>query len=75
MLNGQFIFEFLILCIHPIPYYDKAYTFYFMNINTKTAYQPFHYSLSHFLFCFMFLRVYFVIRTIMNYTMYQELHS
>jgi hypothetical protein len=42
---------------------------------TKSVYLPVRYMLSDFLFAFMFLRVYFVIRTLMNFSPYSEMHA
>ena len=45
-------------------------------MNTKTEVQTFHYALgANFLYSLMFLRVYFIVRTCMNYTVYQELYA
>lgn len=42
---------------------------------TKSTYVDVRYLLSDFLFAFMFMRVYFLIRTIMNFCPYSELYS
>lgn len=71
MCTFEFLFEFTILCFHPLPYYEKAYTFYFLDMNSKTEEQPFVYALgANFLYALMFLRVYFIVRTCMNYAVY-----
>lgn len=44
-------------------------------LGSKTEYLPVKYMLSDFLFAFMFLRVYFVIRTLMNFSQFSEMHS
>jgi hypothetical protein len=44
-------------------------------LGSKNEYVPVHYMLSDFLFAFMFLRFYFLIRTLMNFSVYSELYS
>ncbi len=76
MCTFEFLFELTILSFHPLPYYEKAYTFEFLDMNSKTVMKKFHYALgANFLFSLMFLRVYFIVRTCMNYTVYQELYA
>lgn len=75
-LSTEFLFEVLLLIIHPIPQYDKEYTFYILNmLGSKDQYVPVKYMLGDFLFAFMFFRVYFLIRTIMNFSSYSDLYS
>jgi hypothetical protein len=67
----NFLFEVLLLVIHPLPYYEKEYTFMILNmLSSKDAYVPVKYMLGDFLFAFMFMRVYFLIRTIFNFSIY-----
>lgn len=74
--SWEFMFEFVILAVHPLPYYDVQYDVPILNmLGDKSEYQPVRYMLSDFLFAFMFLRVYFVIRTLMNFTSFSEMHS
>ena len=76
LFSSSFLFEVFLLIIHPLPYYDKEYTFYILNmLSSKDAYVPVHYYLGDFLFAFMFMRVYFLIRTIFNFSIYQDLNS
>ncbi len=76
MCSFEFLFELTILCFHPLPYFERAYTFEFLDMNSKTVMKEFHYALgANFLFALMFLRVYFIVRTCMNYTVYQELYA
>jgi hypothetical protein len=44
-------------------------------LGSKNEYVPVHYMLSDFLFAFMFLRFYFLIRTLMNFSIYSDLYS
>lgn len=71
LISTEFLFEVLLLVIHPLPNFDKEYTFYILNmLGSKNEYVPVKYMLGDFLFAFMFFRVYFVIRTIMNFSTY-----
>lgn len=72
----EFLFEVLILVIHPLPYIDKEYTFNIINmLGSKDQLVPVKFMLGDFLFAFMFMRCYFIIRTIMNFSSYSDLHS
>jgi hypothetical protein len=72
----EFLFEVLILVIHPLPYIEEEYTFKILNmLGSKDQLVDVKYMLSDFLFAFMFLRFYFVIRTIMNFSIYSDLNS
>jgi hypothetical protein len=44
-------------------------------LGTKSNYVPVKYFLSDFLFAFMFLRFYFVIRTLLNFCIFSDLFS
>lgn len=75
-LSTEFLFEVVILIVHPLPYIEFEYTFFIINmLGSKDALVPVRYMLGDFLFAFMFLRCYFVIRTIMNYTSFSDLNS
>ena len=75
-LSFEFFFEVLSLVIHPLPYIEKEYVFDIINmLGAKDQYVPVHYMLGDFLFAFMFLRCYFVIRTIMNFSTFSDLNS
>lgn len=54
------------LLTHPIPYYDK-YVILVCNGDQKVAF-----LLSDFLFAFMFLRLFFLLRTSFNYSIYTD---
>ncbi len=76
ILSWEFIFEFTILAIHPLPNYDAEYHFLIIDmLSTKSKLVPVTYNLSDFLFAFMFLRVYFLIRTLLNFTDFSDLYS
>jgi hypothetical protein len=66
----------MILMVHPIPYYDQKYTFEIIDMFVdKSRYVPVDYYLGDFLFAFMFMRFYFLIRTLVNFSLYSELFS
>ena len=44
-------------------------------LGSKSRRVPVSYNLSDFLFAFMFLRVYFLIRTLLNFTNFSDLYS
>ncbi|CDW74107.1 small-conductance calcium-activated potassium channel protein [Stylonychia lemnae] len=70
------IFEIIILCVHPFPYLEEEYTFQIINMfNEKDRFVGVNYLLSDFLFAFMFLRFYFLLRTITNFSTYSDLSS
>jgi len=72
----EFAFEFLILAVHPLPYYEREYHFEILDmLSTKTQYVDVRYMLGDFLFAFMLLRVYFLVRTLMNLNLYNDLQS
>lgn len=76
LFKFETLFEILILVIHPLPYIDYEYEFLIINmLGSKDKYVPVHYMLGDFLFAFMFLRCYFLLRTIMNYSVYSNLNS
>jgi hypothetical protein len=73
----EFYFEFIILAIHPIPYYEYSFNIDIIDMmGTKKETNPVTYLLcSDFLFAAMCLRVYFLVRTMMNFSIYAELYS
>lgn len=75
-MSAEFLCETLILCIHPLPYYDEQYTFKIINmLSDKNKLVDVNYMLGDFLFAFMFLRFYFILKTIMNFSVYSDLSS
>ena len=74
--STEFLFEVCILIIHPLPYLDQEYTFNIINMfGDKSKLVPVNYMLGDFLFAFMFMRCYFLMRTIMNFSAYSDLNS
>jgi hypothetical protein len=66
----------MLLCIHPLPYFEQEYSFKVIDmLITKSKYVEVKYMLGDFLFAFMFLRFYFVIRTLMNFSNVSDLSS
>jgi hypothetical protein len=55
---------------------ERAYTFEIVDmLVSKTKRDPITYMLSDFLFAMMFLRCYFLIRTLLNFSVYSDLYS
>lgn len=55
---------------------EKQYPVKILNmLSTKDNYVDVNYFLSDFLFAFMFMRFYYLIRTLMNFSVYSELYS
>jgi hypothetical protein len=76
MCTVGFLAEVIVIAVHPFPYIEKLYIVPTLDMmDTKSVYLDIEYLLSDFLFAFMFLRVYFLIRTCMNYSVYNELFS
>jgi hypothetical protein len=76
LCSPGFIMEFLILVIHPLPYIEYEYTFKILNmLGSKDQLVDVNYMLGDFLFAYMFLRVYFLLRTVSNFSYYSNLNS
>jgi hypothetical protein len=76
IFTWEFLFEFTILAVHPLPYMDVEYDIPILDmLGQKKQRFIVKYMLSDFIFAFMFLRVYFVIRTLMNFCPYSEMYS
>ena len=72
----EFLFEVMLIIVHPLPYIEYEYQISIINmLSAKDQLVPVNYMLGDFLFAFMFLRCYFVIRTIMNFTSFSDLNS
>lgn len=66
----------MVLAIHPMPYIEQQYTNHILNmLGSKDKYVEVNYMLSDFLFAFMFLRFYYIVRTLMNFSVYSDLYS
>ena len=76
LCSWEFLMEFLILVIHPLPYVEYEYPNKIINmLGAKDQLVVVNYMLSDFLFAWMFMRFYFLIRTLMNFNVYSELYS
>jgi len=66
----------MILMVHPIPFYEKEFHVPMLDmLGSKSQYVDVRYMLGDFLFAFMLLRFYFLVRTLMNLNLYSELTS
>ena len=62
--------------VHPIPFYEKEFHVPMLDmLGSKSQYVDVRYMLGDFLFAFMLLRFYFLVRTLMNLNLYSELTS
>ena len=73
--NGQFFTkmlfaEVLILAMHPVPFFDRYVVFEGKKTNYKIVY-----FFSEVMMALMWLRIYFLIRTVMNYTDFMDAYS
>lgn len=68
LITKTFLIEILILLISPIPFYD-----WYIPIRAKSYHVV--YFVSEFLFAFMFLRIFFLVRAVFNYSVYTNAHS
>lgn len=74
-ITPSFILEVLLIAIHPIPFYDHEFSMNNMDVSDRAVWVVVTYKLSDFLLVFMFLRVWLLIRTIFNYTMFTDLYA
>lgn len=74
LINKTFVVECLILIVQPLPFYER---FFVMEcINLKSIERQFvMYYLCDFILVFMFLRLMFLARSIMNYSIYTDAFS
>jgi len=69
-LNTQFLIQFLILIVSPIPGYDKIYKYdKKVSIIGSDSHHNTMYR-SDYIFAFMFLRLYFLYKVVINYNGY-----
>ncbi len=75
-MKPEFIVQFVILAVHPLPLYEKEYKVLMLDmLATKAQYIEVKYMLGDFLFAFMLLRFYFLVRTLLNLNLFSELTS
>jgi len=67
-VTKHLILEILILIISPIPFVE-----FYVTIEAKEG--PITYFFSDFLLALMFFRVFFVVRSIFNYSIYTDAYS
>jgi len=71
-----FIFELLILIICPLPRLEAFITIdYVVEESPKLSYARIAQPLSDYILAFMFLRLFFVFRSIFNYSIYTDPYS
>jgi hypothetical protein len=76
LCSWEFFVEFFALMIHPLPYLDMKCPMSMLNLlSTKDGDITVDYYLSDFLFALMFLRIFFIIRTLMTFSVYSAQHS
>lgn len=72
--NVNFWIEVVVILICPIPYYDFIITIPAMN-PTKTGSVNVYYLFSDFILAFMFVRVIFLMRAWINYSIFMDIYS
>jgi hypothetical protein len=70
----NFWLEVLIILICPIPYYDFIIEIPAMN-PSKTGYVKVYYLFSDFILAFMFVRILFLLRAVINYSIFMDIYS
>jgi len=70
----QLVIEVLIMLVFPIPFYDKWVVLVVVDPNDHEI-EPITYYMSDILMAFMFLRLWFVFRTIMSRSKYLDAYS
>ena len=73
MTRGFFI-ETAILLIFPYPFYERIFSFDFISVDGKTTEQV-YYPLCHFLIVARFARLFFLVRSIFNFSLYTDAYS
>ena len=69
----SFWLEAAIFLVCPLPFFEKAFSFEYIDTSSSRAVKiKIYYLLSDFILVFMFLRIYFVVRAVFNYNMYMD---
>ena len=68
-LTTELIFEITIMCLFPMPHYDIYIQFSVNELNDTT------YFLGEFLFVCMFMRSYFLIQSLLSYSVYKDSYA
>ena len=74
-ISKSYIFEIVVISIHPLPYWDPTFTVYSINLTDRTKFVPTVYRMSHVLLAFMFIRTLFLLRTVFNYSMFTDMYA
>lgn len=74
LLRWDYIVDVLIMIASPIPYYDLIITMKAIDAD-KRSFIPVYYLLSDFILVFMFTRVIFVARAVINYSIFMDIYS
>ena len=75
-MTKAFLIEFLILVIHPFPYYEQSWTMNIIDMSSKADKIQVTYLIGEdFLFAWLFLRVYFLMRTMLNFSVFSDLYA
>ena len=72
--NFKLVMDILILIVFPLPFYDR-YIFIKQNDENGLEYFYTDYLLSDFMIAFMFLRILFLLRSAVNYSIYKDAYS
>ena len=79
VLNGRLVIEIIILLVFPYPFIERKIEFQQPSIKEKNEkwsnLVPLCYNLSEFLYVFMFVRLFFIVRALFNFTPYQDDHA
>jgi hypothetical protein len=67
--------EVLALMVCPVPYWDRYFSIEVLNTTDKTTKIATWYLISDLILCFMFIRIFFVVRAVFNYNLYTDLYS
>ena len=74
IINWNFVLECCILIVIPLPWYEHYWVMESINLESKDR-QRIMYYLCDFIQVFMLLRLFFLARTIINYSVYTDAYS
>lgn len=63
-----FFIDMIMLAFHPLPYYDPIFTNKCIDISNKSKFINVEFHISTILLALMFLRIIFIVRSILNYS-------
>ena len=71
----RYLYQIIVLAICPLPFYDayveQNYHHWYEDISEETVYV----HLSDWLFAFMFIRILFLVKTLLSLSMYRDEHA